>query len=62
MNRIGIPFALLSAVLFGASAPLAKLLLGSAGPWMTGRAALPRRRASASLTVHLSRAALGLPA
>jgi drug/metabolite transporter (DMT)-like permease len=30
----GVPFALASAVLFGASAPLAKLLLGSVDPWL----------------------------
>jgi drug/metabolite transporter (DMT)-like permease len=30
----GILLALISALLFGASTPLAKLLLGSAGPWM----------------------------
>jgi hypothetical protein len=29
-----IGFALLSAVLFGASTPAAKLLLGETGPWM----------------------------
>lgn len=34
MTRSGIAFALLSAVLFGASTPLAKLLLGSVDPWM----------------------------
>ena len=34
MTRIGIPIALLSAVLFGASTPSAKLLLGSVDPWM----------------------------
>ncbi|HTH16677.1 MAG TPA: EamA family transporter, partial [Magnetospirillum sp.] len=33
MNR-GIAFALVSAVLFGASAPLAKLLLGTMSPWL----------------------------
>lgn len=33
MNR-GIAFALSSALLFGASAPLAKLLLGQMGPWL----------------------------
>ena len=32
--RAGIVFALLSAVLFGASTPLAKLILGSMDPWM----------------------------
>ena len=30
----GVPFALLAAVLFGASTPLAKALLGSVDPWM----------------------------
>jgi drug/metabolite transporter (DMT)-like permease len=30
----GIPFALLSALLFGATTPLAKLLLGTVDPWM----------------------------
>jgi hypothetical protein len=34
MIRTGIPLALLSAVLFGASTPFAKLLLGSVDPWM----------------------------
>jgi drug/metabolite transporter (DMT)-like permease len=34
MNRTGIPLALLSALLFGASTPLAKLLLGEVDPWM----------------------------
>jgi len=32
MIRSGIPLALLSAVLFGASTPFAKLLLGSIDP------------------------------
>ena len=32
--RVGILFALLAAVLFGASTPFAKLLLGSVSPWM----------------------------
>eukprot|EP01036_Dinobryon_divergens_P007452 gene7452-9941_t len=30
----GVPLALASAVLFGASAPLSKLLLGSVNPWL----------------------------
>jgi hypothetical protein len=34
MNRTGISIALLSATLFGASTPFAKLLLGSVDPWM----------------------------
>lgn len=60
MTRIGIPFALLSAVLFGASTPLAKLLLGSVDPWMM--AGLLYLGAGIGLAaVHLSRAALRLP-
>jgi hypothetical protein len=34
MNRTRISIALLSATLFGASTPFAKLLLGSVDPWM----------------------------
>ncbi len=34
MHRTGILLALLSAVLFGASTPLSKLLLGAVDPWM----------------------------
>ena len=34
MTRTGIPLALLSAALFGASTPFAKLLLGAADPWV----------------------------
>lgn len=34
MNTTGILFALSSAALFGASTPVAKLLLGAVGPWM----------------------------
>ena len=34
MRRAGVGAALLSAVLFGASTPLAKLLLESTGPWL----------------------------
>lgn len=30
----GVPFALASAVLFGATAPFSKILLGSADPWL----------------------------
>ena len=53
--------ALASAVLFGASAPLAKLLLGSVGPQML--AGLLYLGAGAGLAVvHLGRAALGIPA
>lgn len=53
--------ALASAVLFGASAPLAKLLLGSVPPQML--AGLLYLGAGAGLAVvHLGRAALGIPA
>jgi drug/metabolite transporter (DMT)-like permease len=58
--RSGILFALLSAVLFGASTPLAKLLLGGVSPWMM--AGLLYLGAGVGLSlVHLSRRALGLP-
>ncbi len=61
MNRAGIPLALLSAVLFGASTPFAKLLLGSVDPWMM--AGLLYLGAGIGLAaVQLSRAALRLPA
>jgi len=61
MTRIGIPFALLSAVLFGGSTPFAKLLLGSVDPWML--AGLLYLGAGIGLgAVHLSRSALEIPA
>jgi drug/metabolite transporter (DMT)-like permease len=61
MIRSGILLALLSAVLFGASTPFAKLLLGSVDPWTM--AGLLYLGAGLGLAVmHLSRAALGLPA
>ncbi len=61
MNRTGIFLALASAVLFGASTPLAKLLLGSVDPWMM--AGLLYLGAGGGLAaVHLSRAALQIPA
>src|SRR5215218_7792336 len=60
MLPIGILFALLSAVLFGASTPLAKLLLGTVEPWLL--AGLLYLGAGLGLAiVHLSRGALGLP-
>src|SRR6266513_27746 len=34
MNRVGIAFALVSALLFGLSTPVAKLLLGTIDPWL----------------------------
>lgn len=53
--------ALASAVLFGASTPLAKLLLGSVDPWLM--AGLLYLGAGLGLSfVHLSRGALRLPA
>jgi drug/metabolite transporter (DMT)-like permease len=61
MNRSGITLALLSAVLFGASTPFAKLLLGSIDPWMM--AGLLYLGAGIGLAaLHLSRVALRLPA
>jgi drug/metabolite transporter (DMT)-like permease len=60
MIRSGIPYALLSAVLFGASTPFAKLLLGSVDPWMM--AGLLYLGAGTGLAgAHLSRGLLGLP-
>ena len=61
MIRIGVPLALLSAILFGASTPFAKLLLGSVDPWMM--AGLLYLGAGSGLAViHASRAAVGLHA
>lgn len=61
MRRTGVPLALLSAVLFGASTPFAKLLLGSVSPRMM--AGLLYLGAGTGLAaIHLSRAALRLPA
>jgi drug/metabolite transporter (DMT)-like permease len=61
MNRTGIALALLSALLFGASTPLAKLLLGVVDPWMM--AGLLYLGAGLGLAVvHASRAALRIPA
>ncbi len=59
--KIGILLALLSAVLFGASTPLAKIMLGNVDPWMM--AGLLYLGAGIGLAaVHLSRNALHLPA
>ena len=58
--RFGIVLALLSAVLFGASTPVAKMMLGGVDPWMM--AALLYLGAGAGLaSVHLSRRVLRLP-
>lgn len=55
----GVPFALASAVLFGASAPLSKLLLGSIDPWLL--AGVLYLGAGVGLAVvHLGRGAVGL--
>ena len=60
MARTGIAFALLSAVLFGASTPFAKLLLGTVDPWML--AGLLYLGAGLGLAaVHGARRVLGLP-
>lgn len=60
MSRIGIPIALASALLFGASTPFAKLLLGSVNPWMM--AGLLYLGAGIGLAaLHLLRTALRLP-
>ncbi len=60
MARPGIALALLSALLFGASTPIAKLLLDLVDPWMV--ASLLYLGAGAGLAaVHLSRAVLRLP-
>ena len=57
----GVPIALASAVLFGASTPLAKLLLGAVDPWLT--AGLLYLGAGLGLAaIHLARVALRLPA
>ncbi len=59
--RTGILLALASAILFGASTPFAKLLLGNAGPWMM--AGLLYLGAGLGLAaVHLCRRAARLPA
>jgi drug/metabolite transporter (DMT)-like permease len=59
-TRVGIPLALASAVLFGASVPLSKLLLGAVSPWLM--AGLLYLGAGIGLAgVHAARPALGLP-
>jgi drug/metabolite transporter (DMT)-like permease len=61
MTRIAIVLALLSAVLFGASTPFAKLLLGSVDPW--AMAGILYLGAGVGLAiVHLSRSVLKIPA
>jgi drug/metabolite transporter (DMT)-like permease len=59
-DRRGVALALVSAVLFGAGTPLAKLLLGTLDPWLT--AGLLYLGAGIGLAaVQFGRAALGLP-
>ena len=60
MISAGILLALLSAALFGASTPFAKLLLGAIDPWMMA-GLLYLGAGSGLAAVHLSRAALRLP-
>jgi drug/metabolite transporter (DMT)-like permease len=58
--KLGVPLALGSAVLFGASTPFAKLLLGSVDPWLM--AGLLYLGAGLGLAVvHVSRGLLRLP-
>jgi drug/metabolite transporter (DMT)-like permease len=57
----GAPLALASAVLFGASTPLAKLLLGEISPWLL--AGLLYLGSGLGLAaVHFARRSLGVPA
>jgi drug/metabolite transporter (DMT)-like permease len=56
----GVPLALGSAVLFGASAPLSKLLIGTVDPWLL--AGILYLGAGIGLTIfHIARGAIGLP-
>jgi drug/metabolite transporter (DMT)-like permease len=56
----GVPLALASAVLFGASAPLSKLLIGSVDPWLL--AGILYLGAGGGLAiVHWGRPLIGLP-
>ena len=56
----GVPLGLASAVLFGASAPLSKLLLGSVNPWLL--AGILYLGAGLGLSLfHFGRRAIGLP-
>lgn len=55
----GVPLALASAVLFGASAPLSKLLIGAVDPWLLAGVLYLGAGAGLAL-VHRGRAAIGL--
>jgi drug/metabolite transporter (DMT)-like permease len=59
--QAGIPLALASAVLFGASTPFAKLLLGSVDPWLMA-GLLYIGAGSGLAVVHVARGALRFPA
>ena len=61
MTRTGIAFALLSAALFGASTPFAKLLLGTVDPWMLA-GVLYLGAGLGLAAVHLTRRISRLPA
>lgn len=61
MIRTGILLAIASAVLFGASTPFAKLLLGAVDPWMMA-ALLYLASGTGLAAVHASRAALRIAA
>jgi drug/metabolite transporter (DMT)-like permease len=54
----GVPIALASAVLFGASTPFAKLLLGAVDPWLTA-GLLYLGAGLGLLAIHLARASTG---
>jgi drug/metabolite transporter (DMT)-like permease len=56
----GVPLALASAVLFGAAAPLSKLLIGVIDPWLLAGVLYLGAGAGLAL-VHLGRAIAGLP-
>ncbi len=61
MKSVGIAFALASAVLFGASTPIAKLLLGETDPWVM--AGILYLGAGFGLAlVHTTRSVLGIAA
>src|SRR6478609_6148089 len=56
----GVPFALGSAILFGASAPLSKLLIGSIDPWLLAGILYLEAGAGFAI-VHWGRPIIGLP-
>jgi drug/metabolite transporter (DMT)-like permease len=60
VSRTGIVLALLSSVLFGASVPFAKLLIGSVNPWMMAGLLYLGSGVGLAL-VHFGRPALRLP-